>query len=123
MNKLRYLFTCLIVLLVAFFTIGMNVSAATGAAYAKSEELESNLVELADEDGNVTQCEIYDVVDFEGKTYVMLLPQEEGDEDPEIIVMEYIEEGEEGFFQNIDDEEEFDRVCEYIESLADEVEE
>jgi len=88
-----------------------------------SEELESNLVELADEDGNVTQCEIYDVVDFEGKTYVMLLPQEEGDEDPEIIVMEYIEEGEEGFFQNIDDEEEFDRVCEYIESLADEVEE
>ena len=88
-----------------------------------SEELESNLVELADEDGNVTQCEIYDVVDFEGKTYVMLLPQEEGDEDPEIIVMEYIEEGEEGFFQNIDDEEEFNRVCEYIESLADEVEE
>ena len=88
-----------------------------------TEELESNLVELADEDGNVTQCEIYDVVDFEGKTYVMLLPQEEGVEDPEIIVMEYIEEGEEGFFQNIDDEEEFDRVCEYIESLADEVEE
>lgn len=88
-----------------------------------SEELESNLVELADEDGNVTQCEIYDVIDFEGKTYVMLLPQEEGDEDPEIIVMEYVEEGEEGFFQNIDDEEEFDRVCEYIESLADEVEE
>lgn len=88
-----------------------------------TEELESNLVELADEDGNVTQCEIYDVVDFEGKTYVMLLPQEEGDEDPEIIVMEYIEEGEEGFFQNIDDEEEFNRVCEYIESLADEVEE
>ena len=88
-----------------------------------SEELESNLVNLEDEDGNVTQCEIYDVVDFEGKTYVMLLPQEEGDEDPEIIVMEYIEEGEEGFFQNIDDEEEFDRVCEYIESLADEVEE
>ena len=82
-----------------------------------SEELESNLVELADEDGNVTQCEIYDVVDFEGKTYVMLSPQEEGDEDPEIIVMEYVEEGEEGFFQNID------RVCEYIESLADEVEE
>lgn len=88
-----------------------------------SEELESNLVELADEDGNVTQCEIYDVVDFEGKTYVMLLPQEEGEEDPEIIVMEYVEEGEEGFFQNIDDEDEFDRVCEYIESLADEVEE
>lgn len=87
-----------------------------------SEELETNLVELADEDGNVTQCEIYDVVDFEGKTYVMLLPVGSDEEEPELIVMEYIEEGDEGFFQNIDDEEEFDRVCEYIESLADEVE-
>lgn len=87
-----------------------------------SEELETNLVELADEDGNVTQCEIYDVVDFEEKTYVMLLPVGSDEEEPELIVMEYIEEGDEGFFQNIDDEEEFDRVCEYIESLADEVE-
>ena len=54
----------------------------------------------------------------------MLLPMdEENEEDPELIVLEYIEEGEEGFFQNIEDEEEFDRVCEYIESLADSVEE
>ena len=66
----------------------------------------------------------YDIVDFEGKTYAMLLPMdEENEEDPELIVLEYIEEGEEGFFQNIEDEEEFDRVCEYIESLADSVEE
>ena len=49
--------------------------------------------------------------------------EDESEEDPELIVLEYIEEGEEGYFQNIDDEEEFDRVCEYIESLADEVEE
>lgn len=88
-----------------------------------SEELESNLVNLEDEDGNVTECEIYDVVEFEGKTYALLLPVEGAEEDGELIVMEYVEEGEEGFFQNIDDEDEFDRVCEYIESLADEVEE
>lgn len=85
---------------------------------------EENFVEICDEEGNVTKCEIYDIVDFEGKTYAMLLPMdEENEEDPELIVLEYIEEGEEGFFQNIEDEEEFDRVCEYIESLADSVEE
>ena len=85
---------------------------------------EENFVEICDEEGNVTKCEIYDIVDFEGKTYAMLLPMDEdNEEDPELIVLEYIEEGEEGFFQNIDDEEEFDRVCEYIESLADSVEE
>ncbi len=85
---------------------------------------EQNFVELCDEEGNITKCEVYDIVDFEGKTYAMLLPlDEETEEDPELIVLEYLEEGEECYFQNIDDEEEFERVCDYIESLADSVEE
>ena len=88
-----------------------------------SEELEKNYVELSDEEGNLTKCEVYDIVEFEEKTYALLLPVEENDEDPELIVLEYIEEGEDCYFQNIDDEDEFDRVCEYIQSLADEVEE
>ena len=88
-----------------------------------SEE-ELNLVELADEEGNVTNCEIYDIVEFEGKTYALLLPvEEEKEDDPELIVLEYIEENEEGTFVSIEDEDEFNRVCDYIESLADEVEE
>ena len=87
-------------------------------------EQEQNFVELQDESGEITKCEVYDIVDFEGKTYAMLLPLDgENEEDPELIVLEYIEEGEECYFQNIDDEDEFERVCEYIESLADEVEE
>ena len=85
---------------------------------------EQNFVELCDEEGNITKCEVYDIVDFEGKTYAMLLPlEEENEEDPELIVLEYLEEGEECYFQNIDDDEEFERVCDYIESLADAVEE
>ena len=84
---------------------------------------EMNLVELSDEEGNVTSCEIYDIVEFEGKTYAMLLPlEEENEEEPELIVLEYVEEGEEGTFVSIEDEDEFNRVCDYIESLADEVE-
>ncbi len=85
---------------------------------------EKNLVELSDEEGNVTNCEIYDIVEFEGKTYAMLLPvDEESEEEPELIVLEYIEEGEEGSFVSIEDEDEFNKVCDYIESLMDEVEE
>lgn len=87
------------------------------------ENEELNLVELSDEDGNVTSCEIYDIVDFEGKTYALLLPVDnDSEEDPELIVLEYIEEDEEGTFVSIEDEDEFNRVCDYIESLADEVE-
>ena len=90
-----------------------------------SEELEQNYVEICDEEGVVTKCEIYDVIDYENKTYALLLPlnEDENDEDAEVIVMEYIEEGDEGYFQNIEDEAEFHRVCEYIESLDDEEEE
>ena len=85
-------------------------------------EQEQNFVEIVDEEGNVTICEVYDVIDFEEKTYAMLLPIEDEDSDePELIVLEYIEEGDEVYFQNIEDEDEFNRVCEYIESLEDEV--
>lgn len=87
-------------------------------------EEELNLVELSDEEGNITKCEVYDIVEFEGKTYAMLMPvEDESEEEPELIVLEYVEEGEECTFVSIEDEDEFNRVCDYIESLMDEVEE
>ena len=92
-----------------------------------SEEMEQEqqFVEVIWEDGSIIKCEIYDVIDFENKTYALLLPLEESEDDDEaeIIVMEYVEEGEDGYFQNIDDEAEFNRVCEYIQSLDDDEEE
>ena len=81
---------------------------------------EENFVEITDENGEVTKCEVYDIVEFEGKTYALLLPQDSDSEseDGELIVLEYVEENEdEAYFQNIEDEDEFNRVCEYIESL------
>ena len=84
---------------------------------------EQNYVEISDDDGVTTKCEIYDVVDFEDKTYALLLPLGDDDEETELIVMEYVENGEDGYFQSIDDEEEFNRVCDYIESLEEDEEE
>ena len=82
-----------------------------------SEE-EQNIVEIMDEDGVATQCEVFDVIEFEGKSYALLLPLDEAEEeDSELIVLEYIEEGDECYFQSIDDEEEFDKVCAYIQTL------
>lgn len=92
----------------------------------ENQELEQQFVEIYGEDGKIVKCEIYDVIDFEEKTYALLLPigEDEEDDDAEVIVMEYVEEGEdEAYFQNIDDENEFQRVCAYIESLEDEEEE
>ena len=71
-----------------------------------SEE-EQNIVEIMDEDGIATQCEVYDIIEYEGKSYALLLPLDEDDEDAELIVLEYIEEGDECYFQSIDDEDEW----------------
>ena len=90
---------------------------------SEEKEFEPQIVEIYNEDGETTKCEVYDIFDFEGKTYVTLIPYEDGNEDaedPEAILMQFIEEGDEGYFQNIDDEEEFQRVCEYVQSLEDE---
>lgn len=92
----------------------------------ENQELEQQYVEIVGEDGTTEKCEIYDVIDFENKTYALLLPlsEDENGEEAEVIVMEYIEESEDdGYFQNIEDEAEFQRVCAYIESLEDEEEE
>lgn len=86
---------------------------------------ERNFVEVEWEDGSSIKCEIYDIIDFEEKTYALLFPTDgdEIDDDAELIVMQYVEEGDEGFFQSIDDEDEFNRVCEYIQSLDDDIDE
>ena len=92
----------------------------------ENQNLEQQYVEIVGEDGTTEKCEIYDVIDFENKTYALLLPisEDENDDEAEVIVMEYVEEGEDdGYFQNIEDEAEFQRVCAYIESLEDEEEE
>ena len=86
-----------------------------------NEELQ--YVEVLWEDGSVIKCEIYDVIDFEEKTYALLIPMGEDDEDTEVIVMEYIEDDEDNaHFQTIEDENEFNRVCDYVKSLEEEYE-
>ena len=90
-----------------------------------SEELneEQQFVEVLWEDGTIIKCEIYDVIDFENKTYALLIPLGEDDEDTEVIVMEYVEDDEDNaHFQTIEDENEFNRVCEYVQSYEEEYE-
>ena len=82
------------------------------------EQQEQQFVEVLWEDGSVIKCEIYDVIDFENKTYALLIPLGEDDDDTEVIVMEYVEESEDnGYFKTIEDEAEFNRVCEYVQSF------
>ena len=87
---------------------------------SEEENLEQQYVEVLWEDGNVIKCEIYDIIDFEGKTYALLIPLGEDDDDTEVIVMEYVEESDDsGYFKTIEDEDEFNRVCDYVQTMDD----
>lgn len=81
-----------------------------------AEELD-NTIEIIDDDGTTIQCELYDIVEFDGKQYAVLAEKDSEDEEPELVLMRYTEEGEESYFETIDDDDEFERVSEYIENL------
>ena len=52
----------------------------------QEEELD-NLIELTDEDGYPATFEFLDVIEYQGKEYVALLPTEE-EETPEVVILE-----------------------------------
>lgn len=83
-------------------------------------EENENLIEITDDDGTVIKCELYDIIEFEEKQYALLVEVNNKEEEPEVVLMRYVEEGEESFFETIEDDAEFDRVSEYIESLEEE---
>lgn len=87
-----------------------------------AEEIENNVIEITDDDGSVIKCELYDIVEFEDKQYALLVEVENKEEEPEVVLMKYVEEGEDVYFETIDDDEEFEKVQAYIESLSEELE-
>ncbi len=80
---------------------------------------ENKIIETIDEEGNPVKFELYNIIEFEGKDYALLRPLESEDTE-ELVLMEIVADGEEYSFETIEDDEEFERVSEYIESLEDE---
>lgn len=87
-----------------------------------AEKNEDLIVETMTEDGELVQFEVFDIIEFEDKEYALLMPVgEENSEESEIVLMRLITEGEDYVFESIEDDDEFERVSEYIESLEDEI--
>ena len=86
-----------------------------------AEEDKFELIETVDEEGNPITFQLFDVIEFEGKDYALLLPydEENEDEEAEMILMRLETEGDEYTFETIEDEDEFNAVAEYIESFGD----
>lgn len=86
-----------------------------------TKEEERHVIETIDENGNVVKFELFDIVDFNEKEYALLIPAESKDpEEEEVVLMRLTKEEDEYLFEAIEDDDEFEKVSTYIESLGDE---
>lgn len=86
------------------------------------DENEEQLIETIDDEGNVINFELIDIVEMDGQEYGLLLPKEENDdseEEKEVVLMRLTKEGEEYIFEMIEDDAEFNKVVDYIDTLED----
>jgi uncharacterized protein YrzB (UPF0473 family) len=80
-----------------------------------SEEFGPDFITIEDEDGNTSELEILDSLEFNGKTYVAFLPadMEETDQDYGMIILHALtDEHGEDVFEDVEDEEELQAVYE-----------
>lgn len=79
---------------------------------------EKQMIETIDEQGNAVSFELFDVIEFEEKEYALLLPPgDEDDEEKEMVLMRLITEGDDYVFEAIEDDDEFEKVSDYIENM------
>lgn len=78
-------------------------------------EHESLIVELEDENGNVVSCEVVDGFEYKDNEYALVQNSEDGS----VYLFKVVGEGEEGELV-VPDDEEFDEVTKYYESLSEE---
>lgn len=84
------------------------------------DRFENKIIETIDENGNTIKFELIDLIDYDENTYGLLKPIEGFDEseveDGEVALMKLVKENEEYSFEIIEDDDEFDKICDYIDS-------
>jgi len=85
-------------------------------------DLEDDIIETFDENGEVVKFKLFDVIEYENEDYAILIPIDDDsyDDEPEMVLMHLLQEGDEYTLESIDDEEKFEKIVEYIDSLEDE---
>ncbi len=95
---------------------------------ANVEDLEEQVITLEGEDGHSYTCRILGLFEYEEKEYALLLNMGEAgkaenpDEEPSTVVMQLITKDDQAVFRTIENDEEFERVINYVRELANEME-
>ncbi len=85
---------------------------------------ETNYIETFDEEGTPVTFELLDIIEVDDIEYALLLPVDSNSTETaedEVEVMRIKRSGDEIEFETIDDEEEFNKVADYIQQVEDEM--
>lgn len=85
-------------------------------------EMPSQIIEIEDEEGKVKKAELLDIIEMDEKEYALLYPIDEdnSNDDQEAIVMRLVEDGDSDYFERIEDDEEFEKISNYIMEIQEE---
>lgn len=87
------------------------------------DECEHDFITLSLDDGTELNCVVLDIFSVDNKDYIALQPEEGAEEDDNVFLYRFIQEGDgEPELLNIDDDEEFEAVADAFEELLDSVE-
>lgn len=77
------------------------------------------------DDGRTLECAILTILEVEEQDYIVLVPVDENDEpmdEGEVYIYRYYEENEEPYLENIESDEEYEKVAEAFDEYLDEQE-
>lgn len=76
------------------------------------------IIETVDEHGHNISFKLLDIIPFENKEYALVQNPKVEDNDDSIVLMRLITEQDGGYsFETIDDDDEFERVSEYVDEV------
>ncbi|MCD8088023.1 MAG: DUF1292 domain-containing protein [Oscillospiraceae bacterium] len=79
------------------------------------DEFGASYITIEDDDGNEFELEHLGTLEFEGEEYMVFLPADMDEDDPDFgfIILQVVEENGEEQFASVDDEEKLQRIYEY----------
>jgi uncharacterized protein YrzB (UPF0473 family) len=91
-----------------------------GCDCGHDHEYEHDSITLSLDDGTELNCVVIDIFSVDNKDYIALQPEEGEEEDDNVFLYRYIQEGDgEPQLLNIEDDEEFEAVADAFEELLD----
>ncbi len=95
-----------------------NHSGSCGCGH--DHEFEHDSITLSLDDGTELNCMVLDIFTVDGKEYIALQPEEGEEEEDNVFLYRYIQEGDDDpQLLNIEDDDEFEAVADAFEELLD----